>query len=1486
MSETRKIINNVFESEVVSQDLIKTAQLLLNEKDNNIIHEFLELGHLPSVNNEISKLNKVDEWLELIINLIKKSNYNIYTLLNQRAIRYKDKPLFQTISNNKISTLTYSKSWKIIQSIGSYLQSNLQDHHTIGLYSKNNLRNVLVDLACLAYNIRVVPIPMNLSSDHFEYVLNHAEISHLFFDATITEFSLDDIKKYRNDIFILDINNVEKWNEFVNECNKISFQEPLLHDLNELSSVMYTSGTTDNPKGIIFNQLNIISKRFARALALPDIGPEDSFLCYLPLYHTFGRWFEMMGAIFWGSTYTFTETTSFKNLLKNLKLSKPSIFISIPKRWIQIYEQIEASIDIKKSKDKEINKITHLVTGGNLKWGLSAAGYLDPDIFNFFNNYGIRLLSGYGMTEATGGITMTPPSDYYNDSVGKPLPGIELKLAEDNELLMRGPYVSPGYFKEEIEGSFTDEWFHTGDIFKKKKGHYFIVDRKKEIYKNSRGQTISPQKIENLFQDFEAIKSVFLIGDGKEFNTVLIYPDPKNDIIDTANMSSKEIRTYFSSLVFSVNSFLPSYERIVNYAIIPRDFLKGKNEITSKNTYKRKNIIKNFSNIIKPMYEKSYISLIKSNYEIRIPNWLLREKRITRRDIFWDGKQIREYDLKEGLKLHWTKRALIIGDYTYKTSETIIDLEKMLRDPTLWIGNKSLIEFTGEVVFRVISFEQYHSIILDTTKIPFNTANHPLIKNLYKSENYNLSLLHKASIDLLNKKKQNVYAALNYLKIGLSYPNYKSIIQEQLLRVQYHPVKDYRIISLEMLIPHISGEMLIDLFNQSKDHNIINNIDMSVIEDHHLQSVILFLNNLRSMNKIKELTMESLLSFITNLGIKNPKYFSKIRGELTLWANESNNPKYKKIAQRYLNKLNNNFRKWIEQNSGSKGFNWDSVIEFDKNISQKLTDKLKNAFSKTSIIAESVFIFSKGELIQLKDISKDGVWCTLIGESHGKHVIRILVQLKNKKAYNFVININHELNKTRFKQETNWLIRLNANINSKKLVEDFGSFWVENQIFTEEYISSETVFQYLRRKENEIASNEFQDRWQMRWLHFIWNSVAAYLEFWKRSGQTRMINDSSTQNLIIPEFDYYTGTRLISISGRSKAIELSDVLYSLYDKLILDTENQFPGLVRMAEWEILFTVVLEVFGEKKGCYLLNTINNKHKETGLTKNRIKLFIKDFKEFGLLRKQIVFASLRYQRWLDLNSSATFEAKGEVILDLYKDYNLQSLNEEYPETRLRFFLMTVFKDTNDDLRNKLNQLMILMKSDLISDKKLETYLHQINEELELTKAEKYFLTRLVFDHVDAADYAELITREVGDKGLLDLAMNIKDSSGTIFTIRPAFHPKEIARFHRLLLKAKLDVQFESHHQFLLIFDQNNNLVGGVFWKKTANAIAHLEKIAILSDYQKKHLSIKLIEELYQRLRIKKYKYLTVGFFKSELFYKVGFEINQKFGGLVKRL
>ena len=1493
MAEPTKTIQNIFNNQCNIDDLISSAHLLLGSNDEKIVHDFLEIGHLPMVNRLICKADKVNEWFHLLHRLILQTNFNVYSLIKQRVLRYEDKALFQTISGNNVISLSYNEVWEIVQSIGSFFHSNLKDNNTVGILTPNNINGVLIDLACLAYGIRVVPIPINVSPDHLNYVLNHAEITHLFTGSDQARELLAKAKRSLSELNSIQIDNNGEWQAFLDICKNFSIINAPTKDNQSLATIMYTSGTTDNPKGIIFNHENIISKRFARALALPEIGPRDRFLCYLPLYHTFGRWFEMMGAIFWGTTYTFTESTSFKTLLRDFKTAQPSVFISIPKRWIQIQEQVAASISIEESSDEEITKVTVAITGGKLKWGLSAAGYLDPDIFKFFHQNGINLLSGYGMTEATGGITMTPPNDYMINSVGKRLPGIELKLGNDYELLMRGPYVTSGYYKDANESPHTDGWLHSGDIFKEKKGHYFIVDRKKEIYKNSRGQTISPQKIENLFQDFEAIHSVFLVGDGKEFNTLLLYPDPENNILDLPAMTSEEIRTYFSSLVFSVNTFLPSYERIVNYAIISRNFDHDHNELTPKNTYRRKNILKHFADIIHPMYEKNYISLIQRNYEIQIPNWLLREKRLTRSDIRWDGKSIREYDLADGLVLKWTKSALTIGDFSYHTTDTTINFEKLLKDPTLWLGNSTLTDFIGEVGFRVISFEPYHSLSVNHLKLPFNQKDRAGAKHITLPEGkQTLASLHLATENLFQKDNQLIKSSLDHFKEGLNSENYQTMIQDQLLRLQAHPNHNIWRWAFEILIPYISGKMFANLYRQSilnGQADAIASLDSTFLKSHHLKSILECLTQLRESIKIAkkdELLAVGLISFIAELGIKNPQYFVQIRGELTLWMLVSQKQKLAKLARTNRSILINEFRSWITNGQSEADFNWNPILQFDQNIPNKLRTRIEQTIRETTLIRESTFIFSKGSRIQLNDIANEGVWVSFLGKGNGKHVVRVLVQLKDGKAYNFVININEDLEVAQFKMETNWLISMGSSIQKHRLVEDFGAFWPERQVYTEEYIPGETVLQFLERKQDEISTGAYPDRWQMQWLHFIWNGAAAYFEFWKRTGCTRMVADASPKNVMIPEFDYYVGTRLVSISGRKKVTSLKNVLLSFYEDFILKTEKRFPGLKKMADWEILFTVTLEVFGTKIGSKLLRSIKITNIDHDFSPKRVKQFLAEVESTGLLRKQVVFASLRYQRWLDLNPEATHKARGIIIQDLYKDYKLQSLIERSPETRIRFFLMTAFKDSNLDLLKRLNDIMIQMRSGSILEKNLETNLHYIHDEIDLTDAEKYFLTRLVFEHVGAADYAELITRDVGKKGRLDLVVFIENKDSQSFKIRPPFHPKEVARFHKLLLEAKLDVQFESRHDFLFIMDKKDHLAGGVFWKKTGPRIAHLEKIAIAPHYQNSYLSIRLAEELFNRLKLKKFEFLTVGFFQSGLFYKLGFEIDQKFSGLVKRL
>ncbi len=257
-----------------------------------------------------------------------------------------------------------------------------------------------------------------------------------------------------------------------------------------------------------------------------------------------------------------------------MELVHPSVFISIPKKWVQLYESIGAQVDIEVDEENRIHETVHQISGGKLKWGLSAAGYLSPDIFQFFQKYGINLMSGFGMTEATGGITMTPPENYIPNSLGRALPGIELKLSEDGELLIKGPYVMTGYYGKDDSETFVEgKWLPTGDVMTMdEKGYIEIIDRKKEIYKNIKGETIAPQKIENYFRDFETIKQVFLVGDHRPYNTVLIFPEYELENSILADMDEDKLRDYFSSVIVSVNQFLASFERILDFRIIDRPF--------------------------------------------------------------------------------------------------------------------------------------------------------------------------------------------------------------------------------------------------------------------------------------------------------------------------------------------------------------------------------------------------------------------------------------------------------------------------------------------------------------------------------------------------------------------------------------------------------------------------------------------------------------------------------------------------------------------------------------------------------------------------------------------------------------------------------------------------------------------------------------------------------------------------------------------------
>ena len=1524
ISEYLKYIEKTFGHQPDATELLKKASdLLESDSDQKTIHDFLELGHLPIINNEIFNSKKVDEWFDIIHKLIIKSKLTVGHLINQRARYYDNKICFKVINGNNIESYSYKEIWhKIIQTgqALSYIESKNDNDIVVGIFTENSLRGALIDLSCLSFHFPVVPIPVTTTAEHFDFIINNSEITHLFIGGNSVQGILRDSKIDQSSLVIYHLDDhsdaiihADQWESFISksiEYDEINVLKRINDcDMKDISTVMYTSGTTDDPKGIVFTQENIISKRFARALALPSFCSNDIFLCFLPLYHTFGRYFELLGSIFWGATYAFAESPYFKSLLKDFQISKPSIFISVPKRWIQLMDHANSISLTDDNNDKNNNGISS-ITGGNLKFGLSAAGYLDPDVFHFFQDNNINLMSGYGMTESTGGITMTPPDDYQPDSVGRPLPGIDTKIAEDGELLIRGSYVSSYYFSKTNNSTLKNGWFHTGDIFKEKNGHLYIIDRKKEIYKNTRGQTISPQKIENMFQDFDGISSAFLVGDGLEFNTLLIYPDYDTLPIEFSKENISSIREYYSSLVQSVNSFLTPYERVINFAIIKRSFINDE-ELTQKGTYKRKIIIKNFDAIISPMYQKNYVTLSYNEFQIYIPNWLLREKGVSRNDIYWDGSILSIRNNKNNIKIQWSDNYLIIGDFTYNTNDNIIDLQSILICPELWLGNNSFTDFIGKSVFRIARFEQTNSIKL---QFPFNNKESlESVKNIDDFEGaVDLYELHKSTNKLYNGDLK-AFAVYNRL-FRSNHEELKRIAFNILLSFREHDNISLQLRAIETILPELSGELfyelLFDTFKKYNDEKSKDkfSINIQLLNDEHFKAILSQLGkyrkDLNTIEKVQLLFIQILLPFVADYGIYHPTKYIWARSELYWWQIVECPKRILSLAQKEHYKLINGFRSWIGPNrklainrNDDSEYNWKDVIIFDELIEPAIQEALLNAITNTALIKESIFLFYDHRLIELNDINPEGVWVTLLGKNHGKTVLRILVQTKNDDSYNFAININDNHEKEFIEEEIKWLIIMGSSIHGEKFIEEFGGYWPEYNLYTEEYIPGETLSQYLERNRNEIEENSAPDRWQMRWLHFIWSGTAAYINFWWRSDKKVQIGDPSPKNLIIPEHDYTSGTRLISITNRQKTSEISNLLFRIYKNFIDDTENEYIGLKRMADWELIFSVIMQETKVKYGIPLIKQFkeeinNNTYKKKtakkyGLTDKRIDDFLLEVENEGVLTKRMVFAALRYERWLDLNQNATLKARTTILQELYQDYKLGELLSEYPETRVRFFLMTCLKDSNDNLKKLLSELIKELRSKIVTEDDLQNRLHHIHENIKVSDEEKFFLTHLVFKHLAAADYIELVTMNEGDNSRVDLVMLCEDKDGNGYRIRPPFHPKEIARFHSILIKSNLEPIFQGDHEFLLIFDIKDRLVGGVYWKKSKkDTIVHFEWIVIRSNYRKKDLSNRLMDELFIRLKNKGIQHVIAGFFQEEFFYKHGFKIDRNFGGLVKNI
>ena len=373
---------------------------------------------------------------------------------------------------------------------------------------------------------------------------------------------------------------------------------------NDLATIMYTSGSTGEPKGVIRTQDNLLSN-ISNGGAIVRAAPEELFIIVLSLNHLFGRFGFLKSAVT-GRTTAIIEATELElnvKLLERLAGTSLAVVPRVMERIWQsmleedgngeLWEQLE-TLDRKKTERAQLDgdesrqfdelkatlkNVVQKSLGGRIKYMSYAGAAMPPRIMRFFELIGIPLIGSYGSTEC-GGVTLSGIGDTKPGSLGKPFPNCELHIAEDGELLVRGPTVTPGYFENPEatrEAIDPEGWFHTGDLGTiDADGCLFITGRKKDIFNCSDGSNIYPGYIELLLENEPFVRQAILLGDRRPFIAALIVPERKKIAgelhKEESALTESEIATALQSRIDQLNARLEQFEKIRKFAVMRDDF--------------------------------------------------------------------------------------------------------------------------------------------------------------------------------------------------------------------------------------------------------------------------------------------------------------------------------------------------------------------------------------------------------------------------------------------------------------------------------------------------------------------------------------------------------------------------------------------------------------------------------------------------------------------------------------------------------------------------------------------------------------------------------------------------------------------------------------------------------------------------------------------------------------------------------------------------
>lgn len=520
-------------------------------------------------------------------------------------------------------------------------RAGLRPGDTVALLSPNRPEWLYCDLGIMAAGGITVPIYPTLTSRVTASIASDSRAR--FAIASNAEMAANlQGGSHLSEAFELD-GDIAAWTASEPGPEAMREVDARLHAMGEddVATIIYTSGTSGDPKGVILTHRHFLEA--ARScLEVFSIGPDDVILSYLPYSHVMERVDGIFVPTSAGASVWLAR--GLDALVDDIQVARPTIMLGVPRVFEKVYEavydQVRAQSVFKRAifrwavavgaeharggwlpgirvrmgvaESLVLAQLRKRLTGGRLRFFISGGAPLNEKVEEFFWALGVKILQGWGLTEATSGVTSNTEQEHRYRTVGQPLPGTEIRIARDGEIEVRGPGVMAGYLNQPAATAeiIVGEWLQTGDMgFVDKDGFLTITDRKKDLIKTSGGKYVAPLPIESQIENDRYVKAALLVGEGRPYVIALIVPDWQALAADIglegtpgALVADPRARAHFATVVDTVNQGLSSFESVKYFALLSRDFSEANDELTPSLKKKRSIITRHFKDVIDAMY--------------------------------------------------------------------------------------------------------------------------------------------------------------------------------------------------------------------------------------------------------------------------------------------------------------------------------------------------------------------------------------------------------------------------------------------------------------------------------------------------------------------------------------------------------------------------------------------------------------------------------------------------------------------------------------------------------------------------------------------------------------------------------------------------------------------------------------------------------------------------------------------------------------------